>query len=91
MQDKFGYRLSVGDFVVYNECVVGRVINGDIAIVPTMPFDYSLVGYMPIPKAPRVKYGVRVVNERGRETIVTDKNKIIRMGGLPPDIVAKFK
>lgn len=77
MNDKFGNKLAVGDLVLYNECVEGKVVDADTVFVhcKTNPLSYA-------PQITTVR-GATVVNKRGRRTIVTNKNKIVKMTGYP--------
>lgn len=93
MKDKFGNYLMEGDFVIYNQCVVGKVVSPNEIVVSSINFaqlKYANLNNLYGPSL-KTRLGVAVRNQRGQRTVITNFNKIIKMAGLPSEVKAKFK
>lgn len=94
MKDKFGTILTVGDFVIYNQCILGKITNTNIVVVrvtkPARVNAFTFISNRQVSN-PIAKHGVEVVNQLGRHTTVTNPQKIVRLSGVPPSLIAKFK
>jgi hypothetical protein len=89
MLDKFGVPLREGDFVIYNECSVGKII-GQPTKVTKEKLELSYL-YTPVSFTPSTKIGLPIKTEHGKNYILTDFKKVIKIGGLPKSIMEKFK
>ncbi len=92
MYDRFNVYLQKDDFVIYNECSVGKVVDTNIIMPPKLSSSASVVDWFSYPSPPpKLIRAMLIKTEHGKEYWVTNFKKVIKIGGLPNSVTNKFK
>lgn len=94
MRDIFGNYVQEGDFILYNECQLGKIVSlSRTALAKPQTFYPAAVDFLSMPSLSKAKisYAIVIKTERGKEYLLDTKKRIVLIRGLSESVTDKFK